>query len=156
MWPFAEQSQLRRTPVVLDAGVYGRPVTPAVNIVVVRGPCSLAVRRVASASTGIDHLLLISEPWRPLRARDVEDAVGMPIAVEVPFSPRVARLADAGLLTTRVATLDEFAGLTKWATDALADLGSRLHEAGDDLEEAVDIGGPEEALRSLGSDGGER
>lgn len=71
-------------------------------------------------SDSIDHLVLVREPWRPLRAQDVEDALGLVVAVEIPFSARLARLTDAGLLGTRVGSLDEFADFRVWAQATLA------------------------------------
>jgi hypothetical protein len=105
---------------VRDAGVLPKPVSAErTNVVVLRGPCSLALRVLARSSDSIDHLILLREPWRPLRPQDAEVALGTGIAAEIPFSPRVARLADAGLLGSRIESLEEFADLRGWTDGTL-------------------------------------
>lgn len=105
---------------VHDSGVIASPLPAGVtNVVVLRGPCSLALLNLATRPDPIDHVVLIREPWRPLRRQDAENAVGRPISAEIPFSERVARLMDAGLLSTRVDELEEFADLRRWAQAAV-------------------------------------
>lgn len=105
---------------VHDAGVIANPMATGVtNVVVLRGPCSLALVNLAGQPDQIDHVLLIREPWRPLRRQDAEDALGQPISAEIPFSERVARLMDAGLLPARVNNLEKFAALRRWAQAAV-------------------------------------
>jgi len=116
LWNGPRRGLLNPNTTVCDAGVV--PVSfPATqtNVVVLRGPCSSALRELAHRSDSIDHLVLLREPWRPLRRQDAEDALGIGIVAEVQFSPRVARLGDAGLLSARIASLSEFAELKAWA-----------------------------------------
>ena len=96
---------------IRDAGPIGSHTRSApINLVVLRGPCSLAVRTLVPYADWIDHLVLIEEPWRPLRRLDVEAALSIPIGAVVPHSPRIARLSDAGLLSRYAAELEEFSG----------------------------------------------
>jgi hypothetical protein len=105
---------------VHDAGVISKPLPAGfTNVIVVRGPCSLALLDLARQPDSIDHVVLIRELWRPLRRQDAEDALGRPISAEIPFSERVARLMDAGLLPARVNDLEEFADLRRWAQAAV-------------------------------------
>ena len=125
MWKGAGRRSSAMRPEVVDAGVLGDGARLTdLNIVVLRGPCSLGLLRLAPRSESIDYLILIQEPWRSIRRRDVEAALGMKVSAEVAHSPRVARLADAGLLSKRVAGLDEFAELQAWATAMRTDLRS--------------------------------
>lgn len=117
MWGKVDQAWNPGTRRIVDAGVaLSSHIGNDLKVVVVRGPCSIAVRTLAPIAASIDHLVLIREPWRSLRRQDVEAALSTPVAAEVPHSPRVARLADAGLLPERVHELDEFAELKNWAT----------------------------------------
>ena len=123
MWGKPGAASLLGDISVHDAGIIADPL-PAehTNVAVLRGPCSLAIRKLAylNLSDSLDHLVLLREPWRPLRPQDAEDALGIGIAAEVQFSPRVGRLADAGLLSARLVDLPEFAGLKTWVGDRLA------------------------------------
>ncbi|MCA1692329.1 MAG: hypothetical protein ABR540_07905 [Acidimicrobiales bacterium] len=93
--------------VVADCGAADR--TPAlelaagatISLVVVR-PCYLALRRVLAAPVRATGVVLVDEPERALRRRDVEDVLGLPVWAEVPRDPAVARAVDAGLLAGRV------------------------------------------------------
>jgi hypothetical protein len=87
------------------------------NVVVLRGPCSLAILGLISVADEIDALILIYEPWRPLRREDIEHALQRKVDIEIPFSDRIPRLLDAGLLAPRVGDLEEFEGLRDWAAD---------------------------------------
>ncbi len=164
MWP-GGASNRTALPRVLDAGVLqARSPTPAINVVVIRGPCGLGLRRLARAHSCIDQLILIREPWRPMGTSEVVAALGVKIGVEIPHSPRIARLADAGLLPTRAADLDEFAELKAWAIsnwsgnqlDLKSSLRGGLQEAFDGLEDPVYVRRAEESLRPLGRHCGER
>ena len=115
MWTNDRPIRPNQGTTIHDEGVLTGPLaTSPSDIVVLRGPCSVALRELAYRSVRIDHLILIREPWRPLRPSDVEDALGKGIDAEVEFSFRVARLADAGLLSARVVGLPEFADLRSW------------------------------------------
>lgn len=65
-------------------------------------PCYLALRRAAQSEIRPSGVILICEPGRSLGASEVSDVLGVPVRAEVPFDPAVARVVDAGLLTTRV------------------------------------------------------
>ena len=122
VWNDRPKRELVRDVTVCDAGVIADSIpTSQINVIVLRGPCSLALRELSTMSDSIDHLILLREPWRPLRARDAEDALGLPVAVEIPFSARLARLTDAGLLASRISSLDEFSAFGVWAQATLAD-----------------------------------
>ena len=122
LWPGGPHYGPRHVPRVMDAGVLsGLAWTERINLVVLRGPCSLAVRSLVSYSHSIDHLVVIREAWRPIRRDDVEAALSMRVSAEIVHSPRVARLADAGLLDRRVDELEEFAELKAWATAQWSD-----------------------------------
>jgi hypothetical protein len=46
--------------------------------------------------------VLIDEPGRALRARDIECGLGAPVVATVLLDPAIARAVDAGLLLARV------------------------------------------------------
>jgi hypothetical protein len=76
------------------------------SLVVVR-PCYLALRRVLAAPVRPTGVVLVDEPERALRKRDVEDVLGVPVWAELPRDAAVARAVDAGLLTVRVPRVAE-------------------------------------------------
>jgi hypothetical protein len=92
-------------PIVVDGGT-GRPhpslAAAADHVVLVTRPCFLALRRATESGVAIDSVVLVSEPGRALRARDVEGAVGAPVVADVQVDPLVARAVDAGMLATRL------------------------------------------------------
>ncbi len=47
-------------------------------------------------------IVLIEEPERSLRRRDVVDALGVPLVAVVDWEPVVHRAVDAGLLASRL------------------------------------------------------
>lgn len=73
----------------------------AASVLVVR-PCYLALRRAVAVGVRPTGVVVVSEPWRALRAGDVAQAVGAPVLAEVPVDAAVARVVDAGLLTSRL------------------------------------------------------
>jgi MinD-like ATPase involved in chromosome partitioning or flagellar assembly len=79
-----------------------RPVLEAAerSVLVVR-PCYLAVSR-AARQVRPDGIIVVREPGRALRSTDIEQAVGAPVLVTVPWDPAVARTVDAGLLARRL------------------------------------------------------
>jgi hypothetical protein len=85
------------------------------TIAVLRGPCSLGALTLTKCSNQFDHLIVLREPGRSLRREDIEAVIGVAVVAEVAVTARVARLADAGLLTGRVADLVEFSELKDWA-----------------------------------------
>jgi MinD-like ATPase involved in chromosome partitioning or flagellar assembly len=93
--------------VVADCGAadrgpgFGLAAGASLSLLVLR-PCYLAVRRALAAPVAPTGIVLVAEPERALRSRDVEEVLGAPILAEVPRDPRVARAVDAGLLSTRI------------------------------------------------------
>ena len=76
------------------------------SLVVVRA-CYLALRRVLAAPVRPTGVVLVDEPERSLRKRDVEDVLGLPVWAEIPRDSAVARAVDAGLLSARVPRVAE-------------------------------------------------
>lgn len=117
LWASVHQPWSTVGPRVVDAGVVNSSLHDSgTKVAVLRGPCTLGLLTLFHRAGTFDHLIVIREPWRSIRQRDVESALSTNIAAEVAHSPRVARLADAGLLAGRVGDLDEFAELKNWAT----------------------------------------
>ena len=92
-----------------DAGRLDQPWSYAfaeiaeANIVVVRG-CYLALRRAVhhpalALTTGV---VFVDEHGRSLRARDVEDVLGVPVIATIEARATTARAIDAGVLATRM------------------------------------------------------
>jgi hypothetical protein len=71
------------------------------SLLVIR-PCFLALRRATQASCRPSGVILVREPGRALRTRDVEHALGVGVVAEVDVDPAVARAVDAGLLQARL------------------------------------------------------
>ncbi|MEM9034645.1 MAG: hypothetical protein AAGD18_08650 [Actinomycetota bacterium] len=70
------------------------------RLAVVR-PCYLALRRLRTADSRCDGVVLVEEPGRALRAGDVEAAAGVPVVARLPWDPAIARAVDAGVLAAR-------------------------------------------------------
>ena len=98
--------------VVADCGSAGRSpglelaAGATLSLVVVRA-CYLALRRVLAAPVRATGVVLVDEPERALRKRDVEDVLGLPVWAEIPRDAAVARAVDAGLLSVRVPRVAE-------------------------------------------------
>jgi MinD-like ATPase involved in chromosome partitioning or flagellar assembly len=91
--------------VIIDAGST-RPTEAMVrcagrSLLVIR-PCYLALRRAAAFGIQASRLIVIAEPGRCLNRTDIERALGVPVAAELPWDPAVARAVDAGLLQARL------------------------------------------------------
>jgi hypothetical protein len=90
---------------VIDAGTGEPPselqAAATQSLLVVR-PCFLALRRAVQMTSKPTGVVLVDEPGRSLRARDVEHAVGAPVVAEVLVDPAVARAVDSGLLASRL------------------------------------------------------
>jgi Cellulose biosynthesis protein BcsQ len=73
-----------------------------ISLLVIR-QCYLATAKAARIpmppSTA---LVLVTEPGRALRRRDIEAALGVPVIAEIPLDPAIARAIDAGLLGVRL------------------------------------------------------
>ena len=97
----------RTSSIVVDCGPPGNPCGNAIaaaaglSLLVLR-PCYLALRRAAQSELRPSGVVLICEPGRSLGASEVSDVLGVPVRAEVPYDPAVARVVDAGLLSTRV------------------------------------------------------
>ena len=96
-----------------------------IHLVVLRGPCYVAVRSlvrslVRSDGRPPDGIVLLSEPGRSLTARDVHDVTGIPVVATVAVTPAVARTIDAGLLIARLHRLSDLAALRRYATASCA------------------------------------
>lgn len=91
-------------PVIVDAGV-GQPPAPIIdganNLLVTRA-CYLALRRAIAEPRDVDGVILVTEPGRALQRHDVEAALGARVIAEVSTDPSIARMIDAGLITSRL------------------------------------------------------
>lgn len=101
---FATLSSSRE--VVVDAGTnipFIETLLPhATTSWLVLRPCYLALRRAVNTRLQLDGVILVNEPGRALSKRDVASVLSAPIVAEVELDPRLARVIDAGLLTTRL------------------------------------------------------
>lgn len=94
-------------PVVVDCGSAPDRARLAVaaaathSLLVLR-PCYLALRRAVASPVRPSGVVLVAESWRSLRARDVEEALGVPVRAVVDHDPGIARAVDAGLLAGRL------------------------------------------------------
>lgn len=95
-----------RRNIVVDAGSTGAPppaiVHAADNALLVTRPCYLALRAAERSAVRPTGVVLVDEPGRALRARDVEASVGAPVIATVLLDPAIARAVDAGLLLARL------------------------------------------------------
>ena len=88
----------------IDAGTGPPPAALAACIDrrwLVTRPCYLSLRRAAEAVVRPTGVVLIHEPGRSLRVRDVERSTAAPVVARSWFDPHVARAVDAGLLMSR-------------------------------------------------------
>jgi hypothetical protein len=105
----SRSSELEMTtrPVIVDVGNASAPVVTRLtaaassSLLVVRS-CYLGLRRCQDLPAEPTGVVLVREPGRSLTCRDVEAVIGVPVLVEIDVDPAVARLVDAGLLTTRL------------------------------------------------------
>jgi hypothetical protein len=97
---------------VVDAGVLGAPVAPALDalvevadasIIVVRS-CYLTLRRAVrlEATARATGAVLVEEAGRSLAARDIADVLGVPVMATVPVKASIARAVDAGVVPSRL------------------------------------------------------
>lgn len=100
-------------PVVIDCGVLRTPAGPADEVAralalaathswLVTRACYLALRRAVTAPLAPSGVVLVREPGRSLRARDIEDILQVPVVVQIACESSVARAVDAGLLAGRL------------------------------------------------------
>ena len=105
----AEALLLDARPVVVDAGLLGRPgddrrtlAGAATTSVLVLRPCYLALRRALDAPVRPTGTVVVDEPGRSLDAADVHDVLGVPVLARLRWDPAVARAVDAGVLAQRL------------------------------------------------------
>ena len=98
-----------RRDVVVDAGSTGAPppaiVRAADHALLVTRPCYLALRCAVRSTARPTGVVLVDEPGRALRARDIEAGLGVPVVATVLLDPAIARAVDAGLLLARLPTV---------------------------------------------------
>jgi MinD-like ATPase involved in chromosome partitioning or flagellar assembly len=96
----------RRTVVVdcgstLSAMSLAMASAASVSLLVLR-PCFLALRRALVAPIRPSGVVLVAEPGRELKAADIDEALGVPVRVEIPWAESIARAVDCGLLEVRL------------------------------------------------------
>ena len=108
-WPALAEWLGRRHPfdVVIDAGL--GPPHPTLRVagdgrrtLLVTRPCYLSLVRAAAMPWRADGVVLVNEPWRALRAADIERALGIPVVARVEHDPAIARAVDSGLTVARL------------------------------------------------------
>ncbi|MDE0162632.1 MAG: hypothetical protein OXL98_13920 [Acidimicrobiaceae bacterium] len=94
----------RAGPVVVDAGLdpfeLRTDLADSHRPVCVLRSCYLALNRAQRTSGPYDRVVLVEEPGRALRVRDVAAAVGASSVQRVAWDPRVARSVDAGTMVS--------------------------------------------------------
>ena len=95
---------------IVDVGVAGSdPLSPGSllmatadrKVLVVRA-CYLALRRAQRLAVAGHDIVEVREGGRALSTIDIEAVVGRPVLARIDVDPGIARVADAGLLGTRV------------------------------------------------------
>ncbi len=94
----------RTGPVVVDAGLDLAGLRSVIDgphrpVCVLRS-CYLALTRAQQVAGPYERVVLVEEPGRALRARDVCAAVGASYVERVAWDPRVARSVDAGTIVS--------------------------------------------------------
>lgn len=91
--------------VVVDVGTRAQSLLALLSAsertVLVTRACYLALRAAAD-HPGPDDVVLVAEPGRALRARDVGATLGVEVGPVLKWDPAVARAVDAGLLASRL------------------------------------------------------
>ena len=94
----------RSGPVVVDAGLdpfeLRSGLTDRHRPVCVLRACYLALTRALRVPGPYERVILVEEPGRALRVRDVSAAVGASSVERVAWDPRVARSVDAGTIVS--------------------------------------------------------
>lgn len=85
----------------VDSQAAREVIAVAHRVTLVVRPCYLSLRRASQHPLRRDDVLLITEPDRALRRREVEAVLGVSVA-ELPYDAGVARCVDAGLAGRRV------------------------------------------------------
>ncbi len=94
----------RNGPVVVDAGLDPAGLRSVLGgrhrpVCVLRA-CYLALSRAQQVAGPYERVVLVEEPGRALRSRDVAAAVGASHVERVAWDPRVARSVDAGTIVS--------------------------------------------------------
>ena len=94
----------RNGPVVVDAGLDPAGLRSVLGgrhrpVCVLRA-CYLALSRAQQVAGPYERVILVEEPGRALRSRDVAAAVGASHVERVAWDPRVARSVDAGTIVS--------------------------------------------------------
>ncbi len=90
--------------IVIDAGTTSLPSTFSEQCPsrwLVTRACYLSLRRATRLPIAPTGTIVIDEPGRALRRRDIETSVRAPIIATIPWDIRVARSIDTGLLGSR-------------------------------------------------------
>ena len=94
----------RSGPVVVDAGLdpfeFRSGLADRHRPVCVLRACYLALTRAQRVPGPYERVILVEEPGRALRVRDVAAAVGASSVERVAWDPRVARSVDAGTIVS--------------------------------------------------------
>ena len=77
-------------------------VAAADHVLLVTRPCYLSLRRATSSPVRPTGVILVDEPGRALKSREVERCLGAPVVAVVSTDPAIARAVDAGLLAARL------------------------------------------------------
>jgi hypothetical protein len=100
------ESEAQGELVIVDAGRADHPIHALLNgdtrRVWVMRCCYLTLRRAVTATSRPDEIIVIREPQRALNQRDIEQAVGVRVAMVIDLDPGIARAVDAGLLAARL------------------------------------------------------
>jgi len=107
-WPELVDWLVRGPTVFVDGGT-GAPPPPLlderVRTLLVTRACYVALERAKATRCRPDGVILVAEPGRSLRRRDVERCVGARVVASVSVDIAVARAVDSGLLRARVPRL---------------------------------------------------
>ena len=77
-------------------------IAAADQVLLVTRPCYLSLRRARRSTVRPTGVILVDEPGRQMRSRDVERCLGAPVVATVSVDPAIARAVDAGLLAARL------------------------------------------------------
>ncbi len=77
-------------------------VAVADRVLLVTRSCYLSLRRATRSTVHPTGVILVEEPGRTLKAREIERCLGAPVVATVSADPALARAVDAGLLTGRL------------------------------------------------------
>lgn len=89
--------------VLIDAGTGPPPATLAAHVDhrwVVTRACYLSLRRAGESVVRPTGVVVVEEPGRQLKRREIEHAWGTPVVLSVAHDPAIARAVDAGLVST--------------------------------------------------------